>query len=250
VTERQSGGPPTLPVGGRGAAVASPEAIVARTRSLMEAHWQPEGYTVPNTAVYPHQWLWDSCFHAVIWAHLGEAERAVAELRNLFAHQADDGFVPHMTYWRAPDLHASFWGRRTTSSITQPPMYGHALAELHRLGIDVDAELLARLPSPDRAADGAGRTVIVHPWESGCDDSPRWDAWCPSGWDPVRWKAVKGELVAAVHLDPVTGSPVGSDRFAVGSAMFTALTAFNARELATVRGPISTWYGPAPADPP
>ena len=45
-----------------------------------------------------------------------------------------------MTYWsergRADDAtHASFWGRPETSSITQPPMYGHALAELHRAGV-------------------------------------------------------------------------------------------------------------------
>ena len=49
--------------------------------------WRPRGATipaggfcVPNPTTYPWQWLWDSCFHAVVWAHLGD-ERAVVELR-------------------------------------------------------------------------------------------------------------------------------------------------------------------------
>ncbi len=217
-----------------------PDALRAQTRVVLERHWQPEGYTVPNGDVYPHQWLWDSCFHAIIWAHLGEPERAVAELTNVFARQADDGFVPHMTYWRAPEMHASFWGRSGTSCITQPPMYGHAIAELARLGVAVDRSIIDAAQAglafllDRREATAEGLVPILHPWESGCDDSPRWDAWCPGGYDPERWRVTKGELVAAVRIDPVSGSPVGSERFAVGSVGFNALVAFNARELASV----------------
>ena len=80
------------------------------------------------------------------------------------------------------DTHAEFWGRPGTSSITQPPMYGHAVAELVRRGVDVDADVVDRAGRglrfllESRVRDGVG-PVIVHPWESGCDDSPRWDAW-------------------------------------------------------------------------
>ena len=74
-----------------------------RARAILDAQWQPQGYTVPNAVVYPHQWLWDSCFHAIVWGHLGEGERALAELRNVFAHQADDGFVPHVIHHGHPD---------------------------------------------------------------------------------------------------------------------------------------------------
>lgn len=217
-----------------------PDAVRARARAVLEAHWRPEGYTVPNASVYPHQWLWDSCFHAVVWAHLGEGDRALAELRNVFAHQAPDGFVPHLTYWRAPDLHADFWGRPGTSTLTQPPMYGHALAELARRGVAVDDDLvdaarrgLAFLA--DRRARGlAGSIAIVHPWESGCDDSPRWDAWCRGDWSREAWRARKGELVAALEIEGLPGSAVGSPIFEVEAAGFNALVAFNARELATL----------------
>ncbi|MBI2705235.1 MAG: hypothetical protein HYX32_08115 [Actinobacteria bacterium] len=215
------------------------EAVDERALSIMTAHWREPGYTVPNPDTYPAQFLWDSCFHAIIWAHLGEPERACTELRNLFAHQADDGFVAHMTYWHDPDQHAGFWGRRFTSCITQPPMYGHALAELHRRGIAIDDDLLdaaergLRFLHEHRGRDGV---AIVHPWESGCDDSPRWDNWCAGEWTALRWRDVKGELLDGIELDPETRSPIGSRVFEVDAAGFEALVAFNADELCALGG--------------
>ncbi|MGZ4717622.1 MAG: MGH1-like glycoside hydrolase domain-containing protein [Acidimicrobiales bacterium] len=214
--------------------------------AVLERHWRPPGFCVPNATTYPWQWLWDSCFHAICWAHLGEGGRAVAELGNVLAHQAPDGFVPHLTYWDGADVHADFWGRRGSSSITQPPMYGHAVAELIRRGVPVPeptvsrarkglAFLLHRTGSAGAGAGGGpGVPIIVHPWESGCDDSPRWDAWCPGGWTFERWKQGKGDLVAALQHDG--RSPVGNDLFEVASPGFAALVAFNVLELAEVTG--------------
>src|SRR3954447_2446220 len=96
---------PGLPTPSRPADLPTPDELDDRARSIMGAHWREPGYTVPNPQVYPAQFLWDSCFHAIVWAHLGEADRAVTELRNLFEHQAADGFVAHMTYWHDPDQH-------------------------------------------------------------------------------------------------------------------------------------------------
>jgi hypothetical protein len=215
-------------------------------RSVLERNWRPPGFCVPNATTYPWQWLWDSCFHAVCWAHLGEGARAVAELGNVLAHQGADGFVPHLTYWDGTDVHAGFWGRRGTSSITQPPMYGHAVAELTRLGVPVPEATVRRArrglaflldrqgTGPDGSAGAGPGPVIVHPWESGCDDSPRWDGWSTEPWSFEHWKVRKGELVEALRFDG--GSPVGSDSFEVVSAGFAALVAFNARELASVTG--------------
>ena len=42
-------------------------------------------------------------------------------LRNVFAHQGPDGFVPHLTYWVDPGRDVDLWGRSMTSCITQPP---------------------------------------------------------------------------------------------------------------------------------
>ena len=77
---------------------ADPDEVRAAARSVLEANWRPEGYTVPNASVYPFQWLWDSCFHAITWAELGEPERARSELAHLFRTQNSEGFVPHIDY--------------------------------------------------------------------------------------------------------------------------------------------------------
>jgi hypothetical protein len=212
-------------------------------RAVLDAHWRapkPDGsggYTVPNASVYPFQWLWDSCFHALVWARLGESDRAVTELAHLFRTQSPSGFVPHVDYEHGPVHHAEFWGREGHSSITQPPMFGHAVAELHRRGVDVGrlldparrglTFLLAERPRVD------GLVGMLHPWESGGDDCPRWDDWCPGGWDPARWYGVKGELVRSLRFSD-DASPVGNPDFEVGAASFNALVAFNALELASV----------------
>jgi hypothetical protein len=198
--------------------------LMDRARAIMEAHWQPEGYTVPNAVTYPFRWLWDSCFHALIWAELGEADRAVAELSHVLQAQDPSGFIPHIDYSRDPSHHESFWGRAGSSTITQPPMYGHAVVELQRRGIDVGDELF------ERAALGiefflrerrhpSGLVRVSHPWETGCDDSPRFDHW--GAGDPKRWYDVKGELVANLPDNGFDCAPVS----------LSALVAWNAREL-------------------
>jgi hypothetical protein len=213
----------------------------AAVATMMAAHWREGGYTVPNGAVYPWQWLWDSCFHALIWAELGDGERAVAELTNTLAVQDEMGFVPHMTYHGDPGARADFWGRSGISSITQPPVYGHAAAELVRRGIVVPDEVVEQAVDgvhfllEHRARTPRGLITVVHPWETGCDDSPRWDGWCPGGYDRVRFREVKGELLETVEWSPA-GAPLANPAFAVGSAGFNALVAWNALELAGLTG--------------
>jgi hypothetical protein len=210
-------------------------------RRTLEAAWRDDaagGFCVPNPTTYPWQWLWDSCFHAVVWAHLGD-ERAVRELRSALAAQDDDGFVPHLRYGDGPRPHAGLWGRPDASSITQPPMYGHAAAALTRLGVAVDGELLERARLglrfllTRRRRTAAGLIELCHPWESGCDDSPRWDDAVPGGWSPAAWFALKGSLVGSIDRTR-GGAPLHNPGFAVGSAGFSALVAWNARELAEV----------------
>lgn len=210
----------------------------ARARALLDSAWHDDpGFCVPNPGVYPHQWLWDSCFHSVVWSSFGD-RRAVIELRSALASQdRRSGFVPHLTYWTEPDRHADLWERTGTSRITQPPMYGHAIAEAVRAGLTIEADLI------DRAVAGMrhllehrprrnGLICVLHPWETGCDDSARWDDWCPGGYDRRRWWEVKGELVRALRSDEPGGVPVGSERFAVPSVGFNALVAWNLNELA------------------
>ena len=96
--------------------------LAAVVHSMMDDNWVPEGYAAPNPGIYPWQWLWDSCFHVLIWQALGEGGRAQRELAEVFRPQAPSGFVPHMNYVQAPVCcpgRASVWSGR------QPHKIGH-----------------------------------------------------------------------------------------------------------------------------
>jgi hypothetical protein len=143
------------------------------------------------------------------------------------------GFVPHIDYERDPDHLLAFWGRRDSSTITQPPMYGHAVAELQRRGIDVSQEVVDRARAGvefflRERAHPSGLVRIVHPWETGCDDSPRFDHW--GARDVAGWYDLKGVLVrdpSAFDCAPVSlsalvawnGSLLGIDTTALVDAL-------------------------------
>ena len=150
------------------------------------------GYTVPTKGLYPFQWNWDSCLTALGQRHYDEA-RAWTEIETLFAHQWPDGMVPHIVfhvrdegYFPGPDVWRT--GRPTpTSGITQPPVAGFAvnrLFETARDRRDAEARAHALLPKIDawhrwfyayRDPRGEGLVAILHPWESGRDNSIDWD---------------------------------------------------------------------------
>ncbi|WP_419926584.1 MGH1-like glycoside hydrolase domain-containing protein [Candidatus Poriferisocius sp.] len=223
-----------------GPAEQSRSEVREAARAVLEAHWVPEGYAAPNPATYPWQWLWDSCFHAVCWAGLGD-DRALTELQTALSVQSEDGFVPHMNYARNPGAAVDLWGREGASSITQPPMYGHAVAELVRRGAYVDPETVARAEHGlrfllfDRHRLPSGLVALCHPWESGADDSPRWDDNCPGGFSLEAWRRTKNQLVMSIERSSAR-SPVANPAFESASAGFNALVVFNAWELAAVAG--------------
>lgn len=227
-------------------------------REVLDAHWRSPGFTCPNATTYPWLWLWDSCFHSIVHAELDDPARAASELRVALSGQDDSGFVPHLLYLDGSTAHEQFWGRPATSSITQPPIYGLSVAELVRRGVEVDAGVRERATAglrflfEQRRRSPAGLIEIVHPWESGCDHSPRWDDLMAPGtsphapghlagleridpYDEALWFRRKGELLHDIHRS-AGGAPLWNDEFACGSVAFSALAAFCAYELASVTG--------------
>ncbi|GAA0804612.1 MGH1-like glycoside hydrolase domain-containing protein [Spirilliplanes yamanashiensis] len=167
-------------------------------RRVLLANWRQRS-TVPAARLYPHQWSWDSAFIAVGLRHLSPV-RAQRELESLFGAQWDDGRVPHIVF----DVHVaadayfpgpSFWRSAAvpgapgvpTSGIVQPP--AHALAAWLTYRADPAAarargfldRIYPRLVAwhdyltTRRDLTGSGLMSIVHPWESGMDNSPAWD---------------------------------------------------------------------------
>jgi hypothetical protein len=210
------------------------ESVNTACRDVLERNWiASAGYTMPNGRKYPWMWLWDSCFHAIAWGRLGDP-RGVTELETLFSLQLPSGFVPHMGYLTKPEASLALWHVPGRSDITQPPMFGHALRELDARGFAVDHMYGAATGAINyffewRRDPASGLIRVVHPWETGWDDSPRWDAWRRGPFGALRWNVKKRDLVRSLELrDDVAW---GNEAFDVGSAGFSALVAFNAREL-------------------
>jgi glycogen debranching enzyme len=86
-----------------------------------------------------------------------------------------------------------------------------------------------------RRRSPGGLVELCHPWESGCDDSPRWDGVLDGPWTVDSWRAAKGRLLEPIERTP-GGAPVANHAFAIGSVGFSALVAWNALELAGVTG--------------
>ena len=215
-----------------------------RALAILQAHWRPDvGYCVPNPATYPHQWLWDSAFHSVAWARLGDP-RGVVELNSLLSGQLDCGMVPHMRYGATPP---DTWlgPSASASAITQPPMFGHAIAELLRSGFEVPGDDLVRATKALRwllasRRDKSGLIFIVHPWEAGNDHAPRWDGWGVPGTTPQTYhQGARSRWNKEVMRDVIIsgdGAATGSHRFVVCPAGFNAYVVSNARELGAVTG--------------
>lgn len=141
-------------------------------------------YTVPSPSTYPYQWLWDSCFHAIILAKL-EPDAAKAELFALLSRQLPDGMIPHMIFWR-PKItrpYKLWWGKSGVSSITQPPLMAYAAYEIYKATGDlaflkeVFPKILAFHTYLIEQRDPHDQHLIniINPDESGEDNSPRFD---------------------------------------------------------------------------
>ncbi|MGI9499249.1 MAG: amylo-alpha-1,6-glucosidase [Geminicoccaceae bacterium] len=150
------------------------------------------GYTVPTKDLYPFQWNWDSCLTAIGQRHVDEA-RAWQEIETLLDNQWPDGMVPHIVfheendnYFPGPDVWQT--GRPTpTSGITQPPVLAYAMRRLFDEAKETDkvtAKALELLPKAAawhrwfyrcRDPEDTGLIALLHPWESGRDNSIDWD---------------------------------------------------------------------------
>lgn len=161
-------------------------------------------WTRPAPSLYPHQWSWDSAFIAIGLSHVNPA-RALRELRALLRGQWADGRIPHIVFnpltredayfpgpsrWSCLPVGAPAPREPLTSGICQPPVHAlalHAILDLPEIGpqaplwhevADLYPGLLRwhRYLASSRDPDSQGLITIYHPWESGTDNSPRWDA--------------------------------------------------------------------------
>ncbi|HYG83786.1 MAG TPA: trehalase family glycosidase [Verrucomicrobiae bacterium] len=155
--------------------------LYAKNRRQVKGHL----YTVPSEDTYPYQWLWDSCFHAVTLSYF-DSQAAKAELRSLVSAQFSNGMIPHMIYWQ-PVKKSFFpeisWGKRRTSSITQPPLIAAAVDKINAREPDLEfvKEMVPRIDKfhrylfRHRDPRHTHLIGVINPDESGEDNSPRFD---------------------------------------------------------------------------
>ncbi|MEO7363938.1 MAG: glycoside hydrolase, partial [Candidatus Saccharimonadales bacterium] len=97
-------------------------------------------YTQPAHGLYPHQWLWDSCFIAIGLAQV-DVDKAQRELKSLLRGQWHNGMLPNIIFrpeakyrtdrnlWRSwinPNAPSDV----ATTGITQPPMLAEAVIKV------------------------------------------------------------------------------------------------------------------------
>ena len=171
--------------------------VVHEAKRVLESNWRGDR-TIPSEDLYPHQWNWDSGFAARGYLHF-RLERAYTELRSLFEGQWRDGFLPHMIFsqdkldhFPGPDYWHSEYSEQApegvlTSGISQPPVHASMVADATQLDPDSDRargfleEIYPKLRKlhefyfDNRDPSGEGLISLVHPWESGLDNTPLWD---------------------------------------------------------------------------
>jgi len=153
------------------------------------------GYTVPTDRLYPFQWNWDSAFVAMGFATF-DPDRAYREIERLLEGQWADARIPHIVFHAPSDDYfpgSDVWQvphTPPTGGIVQPPVLGSALRFVHEAasaaGLKGADERTRALLEPirrnhtwwrdHRDPDDVGLVSILHPWESGSDNSPAWDA--------------------------------------------------------------------------
>ncbi|QFT74507.1 amylo-alpha-1,6-glucosidase [Ruegeria sp. THAF33] len=167
------------------------QALIDQACKVMEGN-DRGSYTVPTHGLYPFQWNWDSALSALGFSHF-DMDRAWVEVETLMAHQWEDGMVPHIVfhepddgYFPGPDVWQTGQSVPTTG-ITQPAVAGLALRKLYNRAEDKAAartrlaELLPKVHAwhqwfyRNRDPENTGLVAIIHPWESGRDNSVDWD---------------------------------------------------------------------------
>ncbi len=152
-----------------------------------------KGFTLPtNNKLYPAQWKWDSGFIALGYSHFN-LKYALDEISTLLKGQWDDGMIPHILFH---DLNTNYYPNHSvwncgnkihSSGITQPPVLAIILKRILDKNKVKDKEkikiksIVKKLKKYHqwlikyRDPKNTGLVSILHPWESGYDNSPLWD---------------------------------------------------------------------------
>lgn len=172
---------------------------------LRENEWGD--YTLPTKGLYPYQWNWDSMFVALGFSEI-DLDRAWTEVESLFQGQWSNGMAAHIVFRRDDPSYfpgPTVWGSThsvPTSGCSQPPVAATVVRDLYEKDPAAGRPRLeAMFPKlmawhrwfhTKRIVSGGAAIAVTHPWESGRDNSPDWDAAIanvdPTGIQPYQRK--------------------------------------------------------------
>lgn len=168
--------------------------LLAEAKQVLAANDQGT-HTIPAQGLYPHQWLWDSCFIAIGLRHY-DIERAQTEILSLLRGQWQNGMLPHMIFLSGREFRRdhNVWRSwvnpyspddATTSGITQPPLVAEAVVRIGEKLSLAERRSWYRMVFPallsyhqwlyrERDPHNEGLVLQIHPWETGLDNTPPW----------------------------------------------------------------------------
>ncbi len=153
------------------------------------------GIVIPAQGLYPHQVLWDSCFISIGLSHYN-VKQAQKQIREFFNAQWKNGMIPHIIFnplprywydrriwrsWISPLANKSI----ATSGMTQPPMFAEAITKIgSKLNGSERLEWYNSIYDQlvnyhtwlykERDPKDRGLITLIHPWETGLDNTPPW----------------------------------------------------------------------------
>jgi hypothetical protein len=192
--------------------------LVEGAAAVLEINYRGN-YTVPAPHLYPHQWLWDSCFIAIGLRHT-DIDRAKKELLSLTRGQWHNGMLPNMIFADGAKYNRdrTIWNSAVnpnspdsvaTSGITQPPMLAEAVVRVGEKLKKAERRTWYKQMYPillryhqwlytERDPHNEGLVLQIHPWETGLDNTPPWMSEMHA-----HQLAVWIQVVKKLHLGPI-----------------------------------------------
>ncbi|MEW6407735.1 MAG: trehalase family glycosidase [Patescibacteria group bacterium] len=161
---------------------------------------EKQGFIMPDRGYYQGVWLWDTGFIALGEAYFNPEKSAKRLLNFILKSQWKNGLIPHILFFNQETKGyfpgPKYWQTQVskncpqaqTSGITQPPNLAFCVLmiyeKLKEKSSEKAKEFLAKIYPlllkyhqyliNERDPQNFGLVSIYHPWESGMDNSPRW----------------------------------------------------------------------------
>jgi glycogen debranching enzyme len=137
----------------------------------------------PSKIHYVGVWQWDAYFHALAYRHV-DSKLARDQIRIVLDHQRADGMIPDAIHDEGVVSHLTF---PLEADVTKPPLLAWTAWKLYELDGDVEFldEIYEGVARWNRwwfahnGVEGSQLCAYRHPFSSGLDDSPLWDAGMP-----------------------------------------------------------------------